>query len=74
MGRWVAAGVVAAAAAGCSVVGLDEAVRRWHWHARATPEQRTKAAAPLQAYERELRALMDNGASNGAPVTRTNGQ
>lgn len=27
------------------------------WHARATPEQRTRAVAQLQAYEREFRAL-----------------
>lgn len=31
------------------------------WHARTTPEQRAKAVAQLDAYEREFRALASNG-------------
>ncbi|MGQ9725278.1 MAG: hypothetical protein ACUVVU_08010, partial [Tepidimonas sp.] len=34
------------------------------WHARATAEQRARAVAQLQAYEREVRALVANGMVN----------
>lgn len=114
MGRWVAVGVVAAVAAGCSVIGLaynrlptvvmwrldslwdldapqrqglDEAARRWHrwhrrerlasgcrwladWHAQATPEQRARAASQLQAYERDIRALIPNGGPFNVSLSR----
>lgn len=43
------------------------------WHARATPEQRSRAVAQLQAYERELRALAASGASNGTTLGAGNG-
>lgn len=42
------------------------------WHARATPAQRARAVAQLQAYEREVRALMGNGVSNGSLLGTTN--
>lgn len=44
------------------------------WHARATAEQRARAVAQLQAYEREVRALLANGVANGGLPGAANGR
>lgn len=40
------------------------------WHAQATPEQRARAASQLQAYERDIRALISNGGPPNVSLSR----
>ncbi|MDM7457113.1 MAG: DUF6279 family lipoprotein [Tepidimonas sp.] len=40
------------------------------WHAQATPEQRARVASQLQAYERDIRALIPNGSPPNVSLSR----
>ena len=40
------------------------------WHAQASPQQRARAASQLQAYERDIRALISHGGAPGVVQPR----